>query len=85
MLMLVSLSLIWFEVVAIYLCCEIFFGTGLEHLKFRSVYISREGYSFMAADFKHIECRVFAHAAADKELEHALTSDDLFRVLTAKW
>ncbi|XP_026746857.1 DNA polymerase nu-like [Trichoplusia ni] len=62
-------------------------GTGLEeHLKFRSVYISREGHSFLAADFKHIECRVFAHAAADKELQHALaSSDDLFRVLSAKW
>lgn len=71
-----------------YLCKNIFrLGTGLEeHLKFRSVYISREGHSFLAADFKHIECRVFAHAAADKELQQALaSSDDLFRVLSAKW
>ncbi|KAL0840815.1 hypothetical protein ABMA28_014625 [Loxostege sticticalis] len=55
-------------------------------LNFRSVYTSRAGHQLLAADFKHVECRVFAHAAADTALLDALRSEqDLFRVLAAKW
>ncbi|XP_045771349.1 DNA polymerase I-like [Maniola jurtina] len=54
-------------------------------LNFRSVYVARPGYTLLAADFKHIECRVFAQAAADTGLLSALKSPDLFRVLAAKW
>ncbi|XP_030032156.2 DNA polymerase nu [Manduca sexta] len=55
-------------------------------LKFRSVYTSRLGYTLVAADFKHVECRVFAHAAADTSLLDVLRSrQDLFKVLAAKW
>nr|XP_034830768.1 DNA polymerase nu-like [Maniola hyperantus] len=54
-------------------------------LNFRSVYVARPGYTLLAADFKHIECRVFAQAAADTGLLSALQSPDLFRVLAAKW
>ncbi|XP_072931831.1 DNA polymerase theta-like [Epargyreus clarus] len=62
-------------------------GTLTENqiLNFRSVYIPREGHTMLAADFKHIECRVFAYAAADTSLLDALSSPDLFRVLAAKW
>ncbi|XP_063381195.1 DNA polymerase nu-like [Cydia fagiglandana] len=55
-------------------------------LNFRSVYTARPSHCFIAADFKHIECRVFAHAADDAILQDALRSgQDLFRVLAAKW
>lgn len=56
-----------------------------QSLNFRSVYVARAGHTLLAADFKHIECRVFAHAAADSGLLSALESPDLFRVLAAKW
>ncbi|VVD01277.1 unnamed protein product [Leptidea sinapis] len=54
-------------------------------LNFRSVYVARAGWSLLAADFQHVECRVFAHAARDTGLARALTSPDLFRVLAAQW
>ncbi|CAH2980564.1 unnamed protein product [Chilo suppressalis] len=54
-------------------------------LNFRSVYVSREGFSLLAADFRHVECRVFAAAAGDRALLDALTHDDLFRALAANW
>ncbi|XP_038212009.1 DNA polymerase nu-like [Zerene cesonia] len=54
-------------------------------LKFRSVYTARAGCALLAADFKHVECRVFAHQAADTGLLAALASPDLFRELAAKW
>ncbi|XP_045497577.1 DNA polymerase nu-like [Colias croceus] len=54
-------------------------------LKFRSVYTARSGCTLLAADFKHVECRVFAHQAADTGLLAALASPDLFRELAAKW
>ncbi|XP_028162019.1 DNA polymerase nu-like isoform X2 [Ostrinia furnacalis] len=55
-------------------------------LNFRSVYTARAGHALLAADFRHVECRVFAHAAADSALLAALASDqDLFKVLAAKW
>ncbi|XP_028162020.1 DNA polymerase nu-like isoform X3 [Ostrinia furnacalis] len=54
-------------------------------LNFRSVYTARAGHALLAADFRHVECRVFAHAAADSALLAALASDqDLFKVLAAK-
>ncbi|XP_052759312.1 DNA polymerase nu-like [Galleria mellonella] len=55
-------------------------------LNFRSVYVAREGCVLLAADFKHVECRVFAYIAGDTVLLDALKSgDDIFRVLAAKW
>ncbi|XP_063361792.1 DNA polymerase nu-like [Cydia amplana] len=55
-------------------------------LNFRSVYTARPSHWFIAADFKHIECRVFAHAADDATLQDVLRSgQDLFKVLAAKW
>ncbi|KAI8435480.1 hypothetical protein MSG28_003777 [Choristoneura fumiferana] len=54
-------------------------------LNFRSVYTARAGHELLAADFKHIECRVFALCAGDDTLLAALQSDDLFRVLAAQW
>ncbi|KAJ8730436.1 hypothetical protein PYW07_017474 [Mythimna separata] len=55
-------------------------------LKFRSVYVARGGCVLLAADFQHVECRVFAHAAQDRALLAALaTADDLFQVLAAQW
>ncbi|KAJ8727818.1 hypothetical protein PYW08_016203 [Mythimna loreyi] len=55
-------------------------------LQFRSVYVARAGCVLLAADFKHVECRVFAHAAHDHALRGALAAgDDLFQVLAAQW
>ncbi|XP_047024718.1 DNA polymerase nu-like [Helicoverpa zea] len=60
--------------------------TDKEQLMFRSIYVSREGFSLLAADFKHVECRVFAQAAADAGLLQALAAHaDLFNVLAAQW
>ncbi|XP_059046617.1 DNA polymerase nu-like [Achroia grisella] len=57
-----------------------------ELLNLRSVYVARAGYSLLAADFKHVECRVFAYIAGDTALLDALKSgDDIFTVLAAKW
>ncbi|CAG9584302.1 unnamed protein product [Danaus chrysippus] len=54
-------------------------------LSFRSVYRGRAGWRLVVADFKQVECRVLAHAAQDEQLEQALTSDDLFIDLAARW
>ncbi|CAG5031425.1 unnamed protein product [Parnassius apollo] len=54
-------------------------------LNLRSLYVGRAGHYLLAADFKQVECRVFAHAAADNSLLQALSSPDLFRVLSAAW
>ncbi|XP_060803020.1 uncharacterized protein LOC106133150 isoform X2 [Amyelois transitella] len=57
-----------------------------ETLNLRSVYEARPGCLLLAADFKQVECRVFACAAADTVLLEALRSgEDLFTVLAAKW
>ncbi|CAG9104862.1 unnamed protein product [Plutella xylostella] len=54
-------------------------------LNFRSVYVARPGFKLVAADFQHIECRVFALAAADTALLAILKQPgDIFRVLAAK-
>ncbi|XP_075973097.1 DNA polymerase nu-like [Anticarsia gemmatalis] len=55
-------------------------------LKFRSVYVAGAGQSLLAADFQHVECRVFAHVAADTALLRALAAPrDLFVLLAAQW
>ncbi|CAK1595701.1 unnamed protein product [Parnassius mnemosyne] len=54
-------------------------------LNLRSLYVGRSGHYLLAADFKQMECRVFALAAADNSLLQALSSPDLFRVLSAAW
>ncbi|XP_053607655.1 DNA polymerase I-like isoform X2 [Plodia interpunctella] len=55
-------------------------------LNLRSIYIARPGWLLLAADFKQVECRVFASAAADTALLGALRSaGDLFTVLASKW
>ncbi|KAJ2945815.1 hypothetical protein O0L34_g4719 [Tuta absoluta] len=56
-----------------------------ESLRFRSVYISRPNHVILAADWRHVECRVFARAAADTSLQQALEAPDLFRRLAADW
>uniref|UniRef100_A0A2A4JFN8 DNA-directed DNA polymerase family A palm domain-containing protein n=1 Tax=Heliothis virescens TaxID=7102 RepID=A0A2A4JFN8_HELVI len=60
--------------------------TDNSQLMFRSIYVSRPGFSLVAADFRHVECRVFAHAAADAGLLRALADHpDLFRALAQHW
>ncbi|CAG9786425.1 unnamed protein product [Diatraea saccharalis] len=60
--------------------CE---GAGGQALQLRAVYVPRAGRTLLAADFRHVECRVFAAAAADQALLAALQHDDLFRALAA--
>ncbi|CAH2236506.1 jg21264 [Pararge aegeria aegeria] len=60
-------------------------GSPSPTLSFRSVYVARAGHSLLAADFKHVECRVWAHLADDRRLLAALASPDLFRELAADW
>ncbi|XP_014280544.1 DNA polymerase nu isoform X2 [Halyomorpha halys] len=49
----------------------------------RSCFIAREGCTFVAADFQHIELRMFAHLAKDKILADWLTrEDDVFKLIT---
>ncbi|XP_068632078.1 DNA polymerase nu-like [Battus philenor] len=54
-------------------------------LNLRSLYVSREGHWLLAADFRQVECRVLAMAAADTGPLRALHSADLFRDLAASW
>ncbi|XP_052740122.1 DNA polymerase I [Bicyclus anynana] len=54
-------------------------------VRFRSVYVARAGCALLAADFRHVECRVFARAAGDAALQAALAGADLFRELAARW
>uniref|UniRef100_A0A1B6CG48 DNA-directed DNA polymerase family A palm domain-containing protein n=1 Tax=Clastoptera arizonana TaxID=38151 RepID=A0A1B6CG48_9HEMI len=52
----------------------------------RGVFISRPGYSFLAADFQHIEFRVFAHYTQDHNLLNAFQqSTDIFQTLAIMW
>ncbi|CAH2106842.1 unnamed protein product [Euphydryas editha] len=60
-------------------------GSKDQALEFRSVYVARARYSLLAADFKHVECRVFAQHADDHLLRDALRRRDIFRVLAAEW
>ncbi|XP_022831048.1 uncharacterized protein LOC111359682 [Spodoptera litura] len=55
-------------------------------LQLRACYVARPGRRLLAADFRHIECRVFAHLAADTRLLHALAQPrDFFTQLAADW
>lgn len=58
---------------------------GNESVLFRSVYTSPAGWTVLAADFKHVECRVWANVAADGQLLEALSAPDLFRQLARLW
>ncbi|XP_045448993.1 DNA polymerase nu-like [Melitaea cinxia] len=60
-------------------------GSKDHTLEFRSVYVPRLGFKLLAADFKHVECRVFAIHAKDDKLKDALRGQDIFRVLAAEW
>ncbi|KAF9817626.1 hypothetical protein SFRURICE_014765 [Spodoptera frugiperda] len=55
-------------------------------LHLRACYVARPGRCLLAADFRHVECRVFAHLAADAGLLRALAQPgDFFTQLTADW
>lgn len=55
-------------------------------LPLRMAFVARQGYSFLAADFQHIELRVFAHLSKDKALINALSqTTDVFEILCQKW
>lgn len=55
-------------------------------LHLRACYVARPGRRLLAADFRHVECRVFAHLAADAGLLRALAQPgDFFTQLAADW
>ncbi|KAJ1527208.1 hypothetical protein ONE63_008736 [Megalurothrips usitatus] len=54
----------------------------LPEVAVRTAFIARPGFSFLAADFQHIELRVFAHLSKDTALIRTLSQDtDVFKVL----
>lgn len=56
------------------------------NLLLRTGFVARNGYSFLAADFQHIELRVFAHLSKDTALIRALSqSTDVFKILSQQW
>ncbi|KAK3930426.1 DNA polymerase nu [Frankliniella fusca] len=55
-------------------------------LHLRRAFVARDGYSFLAADFQHIELRVFAHLSKDAALISALSQKtDVFKILSKEW
>ncbi|CAH0701501.1 unnamed protein product [Spodoptera exigua] len=55
-------------------------------LALRACYVARAGRRLLAADFRHLECRLLAHLSADRALLRALRAPrDFFRVLAADW
>ncbi|XP_034242675.1 DNA polymerase nu-like [Thrips palmi] len=55
-------------------------------LLLRTAFVARKGYSFLTADFQHIELRVFAHLSKDTALIRALSqSTDVFKILSQHW
>ncbi|KAL4704614.1 hypothetical protein ACJJTC_002871 [Scirpophaga incertulas] len=58
-----------------------------ESLSLRSAYTSGgDDRVLLAADFRQVECRVWAHAAGDARLAAAIARhDDVFRALAAHW
>ncbi|KAM4854233.1 LOW QUALITY PROTEIN: DNA polymerase nu [Thomomys bottae] len=54
----------------------------------RSLFVSSEGCTFLAADFSQIELRILAHLSGDPELLKLFQEserDDVFSTLTAQW
>uniref|UniRef100_A0A8C3YSJ1 DNA-directed DNA polymerase n=1 Tax=Catagonus wagneri TaxID=51154 RepID=A0A8C3YSJ1_9CETA len=54
----------------------------------RTLFVSPEGHSFLAADFSQIELRILAHLSADPELLKLFQEaerDDVFSTLTSQW
>uniref|UniRef100_A0A287AU31 DNA polymerase nu n=1 Tax=Sus scrofa TaxID=9823 RepID=A0A287AU31_PIG len=54
----------------------------------RSLFVSPEGRSFLAADFSQIELRILAHLSGDPELLKLFQEperDDVFSALTSQW
>ncbi|GLV34496.1 uncharacterized protein CBL_09744 [Carabus blaptoides fortunei] len=55
-------------------------------LRLRDAYTARPGYSLLAADFQHIELRVFAHLSRDQSITDALNEPgDIFLQMTKSW
>lgn len=55
-------------------------------LDLRTAFVARDGFSFLAADFQHIELRVFAHLSTDAALISALSQKtDVFKILSKEW
>ncbi|CAH1645790.1 unnamed protein product [Spodoptera littoralis] len=64
----------------------VYYRARVSALQLRACYVARPGRRLLAADFRHIECRVFAHLAADTRLLHALAQPrDFFTQLAADW
>ncbi|XP_036708165.1 DNA polymerase nu [Balaenoptera musculus] len=54
----------------------------------RTVFVSSEGHTFLAADFSQIELRILAHLSGDPELLKLFQEserDDVFSTLTSQW
>lgn len=60
-------------------------GVGKE-IQIRALFISRTGYSFLAADFQNIEFRIFASYTKDEDLLKFFRKDgDIFQMLSQQW
>uniref|UniRef100_A0A8C2LLR6 DNA polymerase N n=1 Tax=Cricetulus griseus TaxID=10029 RepID=A0A8C2LLR6_CRIGR len=54
----------------------------------RTLFVSSEGHTFLAADFSQIELRILAHLSGDPELLKLFQeseNDDVFSTLTSQW
>nr|XP_014434825.1 DNA polymerase nu isoform X2 [Pelodiscus sinensis] len=54
----------------------------------RTLFVSAEGYTFLAADFSHIELRILAHLSCDPELLKLFQepeTTDVFTILASQW
>ncbi|KAG8296423.1 hypothetical protein J6590_057535 [Homalodisca vitripennis] len=58
----------------------------LEKIYLRAIFKSREGFSFLAADFQQIEFRVFAHFTQDENIIQMFREGrDIFTQLAGQW
>uniref|UniRef100_A0A8C0WK88 DNA-directed DNA polymerase family A palm domain-containing protein n=1 Tax=Castor canadensis TaxID=51338 RepID=A0A8C0WK88_CASCN len=69
---------------------QIFKGKEEETLTIspRTLFVSSEGHTFLAADFSQIELRILAHLSGDPELLKLFQEserDDVFSILTSQW
>ncbi|KAG6935888.1 DNA polymerase nu, partial [Chelydra serpentina] len=54
----------------------------------RTLFVSAKGYTFLAADFSHIELRILAHLSCDPELLKLFQepeTTDVFTTLASQW
>ncbi|XP_055486534.1 DNA polymerase nu [Leucoraja erinacea] len=54
----------------------------------RSMFVSSDGWTFLAADFSHIELRILAHLTSDPELLRLFQEPeppDIFSTLASQW